>query len=187
MQLKQVLEWLITNGLVQNQQGKFKFTNKFYKQLTEEHHPVSETGLMVVSTQQELAIPDVTNYHTYRYEDWVNLYQGFIMQCKIPAKMESSNGNVYSGNKYSEDGMKAFQKAIRDGYRYDVLRVAISLYYASGIRWKKAIGSYMTSGEWRSDYASLLSEASKGEQSLNQHIKRSIDDRTGAGTHYELG
>ena len=91
--------------------------------------------------------------------------------------------NKYATNKYSEDGMKAFQKALKDGYKYDVLVLSVALYYKSGIRLKKAIGTYMLSGEWRSDYNELLSKANQGE--LENHINKTIDN--GTGTNFEFG
>ena len=189
MKLTQTIEWLLSNGFVQNHKGKFKFTNKTYKQLTGEnkgltaHNTVVEPAVVKLGVT-ELLIPDPLSYESYKYEDWVQLYQNFIAQCKVPATMEASNGNVYSGNKYSEEGMKAFQKALRSGYQYDILRMAITLYYASSIRWKKDIGSYMTSGEWRSDYAMLVEQAQKG--TLQQHIKQTVNHGA-TDPHYELG
>lgn len=179
----------MSSGYVQNHKGKFKFTNKLYKQLTGENKGLtsSEVVLEPALAKMGVTVPSLISFHTYTHAEWVAMYQQFILQCKVPAKLESNNGNVYSGNKYSEDGLKAFQKALKEGYKYDVLRMAITLYYASNIRWKKAIGNYMVSGEWRTDYDSMVGHASEGLDSLQKHIKHTIDDVTGGGSHFELG
>jgi hypothetical protein len=51
---------------------------------------------------------------------------------------------------------------MESGYRLDVLQATIVLYYKSGNSFKKAIGNYMISGEWKTDYDRLVVEAEKG-------------------------
>jgi tetratricopeptide (TPR) repeat protein len=191
MDIQQVVEWLLIKGYIyKTTKGGFLLTKSFHDDLKS-----SLKSPTLVAPEKESASKEVTvikptfpipeQYGKYTYKDWVDFYQNFIIGCQVPSKMESSNGNVYSGNKYSEDGMKAFQKALKEGYRYDVLAMAIALYYKSSIRWKKAIGTYMSSGEWRSDYAQLLSKADEGSEQLTKHIKQTIDN--GTGTNYEFG
>lgn len=180
----------MSSGFAMNHKGKFKFTNKLYKHLTGEEKGLTVSGTVIEPALIKLGIeefPSPENYQLYKPQQWIQFYQNFISSCKVPARIEMSNGNVYAGNKYSEDGMKAFQKALKEGYRYDVLRIAISLYYSSSIRWKKAIGSYMTSGEWRTDYEELVTKASEGAEVLKKHINRTINESTGAGSHFDMG
>jgi len=187
MELKQVIEWLISNGFVQSHKGKFKFCAKVYKHLTGVEKGLTPQGTVLEPSLLAVVeeYPSLEKAQLYNYQDWVQFYQHFIALCRVPAKIEMSNGNTYSGNKYSEDGMKAFQKAIKEGFRYDVLRTAVTLYYASATRWKKAIGNYMIAGEWRTDYHELLEQAANG--SLQKHIKKIINEATGAGSHFDLG
>lgn len=186
-----VAEWLTSKGyLYKTKQGGFLLTASFHKDLKESAKnstfiPPETEGKSTEIAVIEPTFPLPEKYQQYNYTDWVKFYQDFIVFCKIPNKLESSNNNTYSANKYSEDGMKAFQKALKEGYRYDILMAAISLYYKSGIRWKKAIGTYMSSGEWRSDYAQLLEKAEEGTKQLHDHIKNTIDDSR--GTHFEFG
>jgi hypothetical protein len=100
--------------------------------------------------------------NTYLYQDWVEFYSKFIADAKVPDYAEVKYGNRYATNKYSEAGMKAFQRAIKSGCNYKALVVAVGMYYKSNTQYKKAVGSYMESGEWRTDYAKLLDEVSKG-------------------------
>lgn len=197
MDIIEVMEWLMKNAyLYTTSKNGFILQPKFKKDLDmamkkakfttpQKTKPTVETpnSLEVIKKKAEFPVP--ADYNKYIYTDWVDFYQNFISICKVPDHLESTNNNTYSGNKYTEDGMKAFQKALKEGYRYDVLCLAVSLYYKSSIRWKKSIGNYMMSGEWRSDYSELLDKANSGKGELDKHIKNTIDD--GTGTNYEFG
>jgi hypothetical protein len=59
------------------------------------------------------------------------------------------------------------------------------LYYKSGIRFKKAIGTYFTSGDFRTDYLNLKNAAETGVDELQTHIKGEI--KTNEHNAYTLG
>lgn len=197
MDIIEVMEWMMKNAyLYTTTKNGFILQPKFKKDLEAalkkpkfttppEIKPAKEIEKSLEVIPPKSQFPEPANYKKYIYTDWVDFYQNFISICKVPAHLESTNFNTYSGNKYTEDGMKAFQKALKEGYRYDILSAAIALYYKSSIRWKKSIGNYMTSGEWRSDYSELLDKANSGAEELNKHIKNTIDN--GTGTNYEFG
>lgn len=191
MDILQVSEWLLSNGyLYRTAKGGFILQPKYQKDLELASKNAKFTPPVKEEGSKEVAIiiphtPVPNDYSKYNYSQWVEFYQNFIIQSKVPAQLEATNGNVYSANKYSEDGMKAFQKALKEGCKYEILCAAIALYYKSAVRWKKAIGTYMSSGEWRSDYAELLGKANAGSEELSKHIKNTIDN--GTGTNYEFG
>lgn len=185
MALIETIKQLLDNKHVSSKDDKLIFTPKFYKDLAEEYKSVNfntpskgvENNQVAVKVYDDF--PITTKLNTYQYGDWVEFYSRFISDAKIPAYIEVKFGNSYPANKYSEDGMKAFQKAIKDGHDYRILVVAVGMYYKSKVQYKKAIGSYMASGEWRTDYKSLLEEASNGN--LEKYLQNETDS-TGSFT-----
>jgi hypothetical protein len=181
MDLKEVMEWLVTNKFVSIHNGKPKFTTLYHKEVTGIEKGLTSQGIVretlpsVVNkavapfTQQGIA--------TYTPSQWAFYYTEFITACKIPSKALGTRGESYALNKYSEDGMKAFKQAMKDGYKLDVLIVAVALYYKSSISLKKAVGNYMVSGEWKTDYQVLLENAESGN--LNNYVKGEIKQNNG--------
>jgi hypothetical protein len=178
MELKEVMEWLVTNKYVTIHKGKPKFTSLYHKEVTG-----IEKGLTVLGTVREnLPVAqqesfDVIKINAYKPVDWVRFYQELITFCEIPSKAYSDRGDAYSLNKYSEDGMKAFQKSMKEGYDPRILAMAIKLYYKSSIRLKKAVGNYMSSGEWKTDYQNLVENAKNGtlDALIKQEVKTKND------------
>lgn len=117
--------------------------------------------------------------------DWPVLFIQFITDAKVPRQLEDNRGGMYPANKYSEDGMKAFRKAMEAGVVYDVLVKSTMLYYKSGTRYKKAVGNYFAEGHWRTDYQNLLDAASQGTTKLDNHIKQ--ETKTNEHTPYRMG
>lgn len=194
MNLKEIVDWMQEKKYIyKTAKGGFLLTTLFHEDLEKSpdirildvpkdvEKPIVNQSLIIAQT----IVPTPEKYQDYKQPDWTRFYQDFIITCQVPAKLESTSGNLYSGNKYSEEGMKAFQKALKDGHEYEILVGAVALYYKSRVRWKKAIGTYMTSGEWRSDYAELISQAQAGGDALNKYIKKEADN--GSGTRWEFG
>lgn len=170
--------------MAMNKIGRFELSKSFHEDLK------SSKKSPTLAVQKSIDVPVISHatypepqyYKTYNYVHWVNFYTRFILECEVPAKLEGSNV-IYAGNKFSEDGMKAFQKALKDGFEYKGLVMAVKLYYKSTIRFKKAIGKYMKDGEWRTDYAEIINNANSG--TLEKHIKDTMNE--GTGTNYTLG
>ena len=191
MELKSVVEWLMGAGYMDLDKGKPGLTayfQKAYKSVQKDLFTVATTpepiGLPTV-VNQGLTIPIRELLNKYKYEDWVALYMQFIQQAQIPRRVMNSRGEAYETNKYSEDGMKAFQKAMKAGTDYELLVKSTMLSYKSGSRYKKKIGNYMCEGDWRSDYLALQEKAKEGETEVITHIKNELKD--GSYNPYTLG
>lgn len=117
--------------------------------------------------------------------NWPDKFIQFINEAKIPARLENNKLEAYAANKYSEDGMKAFRKAIESGIDYGTLVRSTMLYYKSSVRFKKAIGNYMKDGDWRTDYENLKNAAEQGTKELEQHLKTETKDN--GYSNYRLG
>jgi hypothetical protein len=169
--LKEAIEFLVAGGyLVPGKNGKLLVMQQ--KIAADLKKP---QVFDVVKIDQQIAVVQKT--------DWVEKYKQFIADAKVPTRCESRHGEFYDTNKYSEDGMKAFRKAIESGIVYDVLIRSTFLYYHNGVRLKVAIGRYMKDGLWRSDYDRVIESSESG--TLEQHIKSELDD--GQHTFTQLG
>jgi hypothetical protein len=184
MELNEVMLWLIASGYVKQHKDKWVFTAPFYKEMTGIAKGLASNGTVI-----EPNLPAITDTTVLvpgkKYTDmqWGAFYQQFILDCEIPAKCEGNYGNVYELNKYSIDGMKAFRKAMTEGLYRDVLVFAVKLYYKNRTKLKKAIGNYMLSEEWRTDYYTALAKHEAGQ--LDEHIKQELKHET--GTRYTWG
>lgn len=191
MELTEVMEWLMTKGFVVIHKDKPKFTALFHKAYNGIEKGLTAQGTVIEPGLPTLAVATVApqppvpaKFSVYKYEDWVALYMQFIVDAKVPRRLLSGRGEPYSTNKYSEDGMKAFQKALKAGAKYDILVKSVILYYKSGGSFKKAIGNYMAQGDWRTDYMQLLESAQQGAEELNKHIKQELKTEHNA---YRIG
>lgn len=190
MEIAEVTEWLLTKGYAVDTKGKLSLTPHFqkaYSHIIDWLTLKTEPGSMLPATTTKSAplIPVKENVSLYKYEDWVSMFMQFIQDAKIPRRCVLSNGDLYDTNKYSEDGMKAFQKAIRAGYNYEILVKATMLAYKSGTKAKKTIGNYMTQGDWRTNYDELVAVAQQGAAELTNHIKAELKD--GSYDGYTIG
>jgi len=179
--LKSVMEWLVENKYVTIHKGKPKFTTQYYKDVTGIEKGLTLQGTVVESLPAKVPqVPkpfDQNAVATYTPQQWCFYYTEFIKACAIPAKGMGPKGDSYALNKYSEDGMKAFRQALKEGYQIQVMIAAVTLYYKSAIFLKKAIGNYMASGEWKTDYQTLIEKAESGE--LAEHIKNETKQEHG--------
>ncbi len=175
--LKQHLEWLETSGVIKLDPTGFTFTQEGQEicKALGYYNPTVFDVATIDKRKEELAL--------FKDSDWETMFINFIMEAKVPARLEGSNGDVYPGNKFSVPALKVFKKAINGGTVYDILVKSTMLYYKSNVRLKKAIGNYFVSGDWLSDYQALLSSASDG--TLYQHIKNETD--AGTKSAWKLG
>lgn len=156
---------LVQGGYVgKNKAGKLIFLKKYYDEIG--HSPGGAiTAIAVAGTSVALSPGNV---------DWSTAYMNFIVEAQVPIRGADSEGGVYDMNKYSEEGMKAFKKALLSGIQYAVLVRSVFLYYKSKQRFKQTIGKYMASGAWRTDYFALVAAAEQGN--VEQHIKQTKDE-----------
>lgn len=119
--------------------------------------------------------------------DWTMYFLNFIMEAKVPKQILGPRGDPYYVNKFSEPALKVFRKALeKEGVIYDILVKSTTLYYASSVGLKKAIGNYFIQGDWRSDYESLLQAVRSGPEELTEHIKTELND-VDTRSNYSLG
>lgn len=183
MELTEVMQYLLTEGFVTVHQGKPKFTAHFQKAYNGVEKGLTKQGTVIEPGLPILVAPKALTISTdalslYKYEDWVTLYLNFIMEAQVPRRLINGKGEPYDTNKFSEDGLKSFQKAMKTGIDHKMLVRSTTLYYKGGNRFKKAIGNYMAHGDWRTDYMELLSTAQQGVESVAQHIKDTVSDGT---------
>jgi hypothetical protein len=138
MELLEVVKYLRDNGYLLVTKGRYSLSSKFArdKEVAEGH------------TSKKL---DVSNA-------WDSRYLQFIKDAEVPAKIETSRGEYFVGNGYTEPAMEVFKQAITSGrVEYDILVKSTKLYYRSGAKWKKKVSNYLVDGDWYSDYINLVS------------------------------
>lgn len=169
--LTEVIIFLRDNGYTTTKAGKLAFTKKFHEDHTAQKGAQDgELGLVVFTGPSEIS----------------NQFIKFIVDAKVPTRLEDNRGNPYYANKYSEDAAKEFHRIMtKEGVAYDLIMKSTMLYYKSGVRFKKAIGNYIIQGDWRTDYEDLKNSAGAGEQELKDHIKNTIDG--GGYSPFKLG
>lgn len=178
MDIKEVATWLTENKYMKKTAaGGFSFTKKWRDDLKNSGKsvildaPKNKTQIVISQTE---TYPSMEKVARYNYADWCRFYNNFILDSQVPHRLSTSNGALFAGNKFTEVGMQAYQKAIKEGCSPEVLSKCITLYYKSSLDYKKAIGSYMASGEWRTDYQALLSSAEQGVEALQKHVDDEI-------------
>jgi uncharacterized membrane protein len=164
--LHEAVELLTANGYLVCIKGKYKvMSDKLTKAL--KSSPVTTLTPVVVPKLLPGVIP--------KGIDWVEAYKVFINEAKIPKRLENRRGETYDANKYSDDGMKAFRKAMESGIDYQMLVRSTILYYkGANNRLKQSIGRYMHDGTWRSDYDDLMQSVK--DNKVEEHIKSELDN-----------
>lgn len=182
MNLNEVMLWLVEKKYVQFHKDKPIFTDQARKEMkTSSAKPLQLANLDSLQTLQSKESTQIMVQGVkYTEAEWEGFYRKFLLACKIPARCEGKDGQSYELNKYSVEGVKAFKKAIQAGYQLDILIVTVSLYYQNSVRLKKAVGNYMASEEWKTDYETLLQKAEEGK--VDEHIKQEM--KNGTATQY---
>lgn len=178
-------EFMITNGyILPLGGGKYKLSTKFLQEFGKAYKPAPRQyalGIDPVSKKTDPVLfqtqPDGTVVVPGKfYFSWENRYKQFIMEAKVPARLDNNRGENYQVNGYSEKGMKAYRKACESGIEHELLVKSTMLYYHSRIRFKVAIGRYMEEGIWKTGYDALADAAGQGEQQVIDHIKAETQD-----------
>jgi hypothetical protein len=188
MELSAVIEYLLTKGFITVTKGKAELTPLFHKSYTGIQKVLVLQGTknpLPVVAEPALQVPTAQTFREYTYEAWVKLYMQFISESQVPRRLITNHGDPYDANKFSEDGLKAFQKALTAGAIYHILVKSVTLYYGGANRYKKAIGNYMSQGDWRTDYMDLLTSAQQGAEQVSKHIKDTVNG--GTKDRYEWG
>lgn len=170
LNLREVVEFLVDNGYVSFTKRKLAvFTKKFNEEFSD--IPIGLDKGVVVH-------PDNTSLQTATVFEasYEEAYTKFLLACNIPRYSYDSFGKAYSINKYSEEGMKAFKKALQSGYKLELLQATIMLYYKSSTNYKKAVGNYLSSGEWKTDYDNIVKQAEAG--TLKDYVRTETHERT---------
>lgn len=170
MDLKQIVQWMLENNYLVVIKGKYKVTSKFNKEVTGK-----EMGVMMLGQKPIVTENALTSLASTGPIDWTQQFLNFIKDAEVPARGEGKSGG-YDINKYSEEGMKAFKKAIESGVQYPVLVKSTMLYYKTHSAYALKIGNYMADGAWRSDYEMLLTSAKEG--TITEHIQQQLDENT---------
>lgn len=174
--LKEVAEFMLTNGyILALGRGKYKLSTKFHQEMRQAKAvlPAHISGICFL-VPQPLEI-----------FNWESHYKQFIIDARVPARLDNNKGESYQANGYSEKGLKAFRTACTGGIDQNLLRRSVQLYYASTLRFKVAIGRYMEEGIWKTHYDALANAAQQGETQLIDHIKQETQD--GQQSSYRLG
>lgn len=181
MDLKLAIEYLIGEGFVVEHKGKLKFTANFYTafkgidggivltpdRLLAVMQPTPAT--LARAAQNTLPVPTKQLANT---TNWIDRYMQFIKKCNVPATAKTATG-VYNVNQYSQDGMKAYRKAIEEGVDEEILAKSVALYYnGDAAGYKLKIGNYMGDGTWRTGYMEMVQSLKDG--TLKEHITSKI-------------
>lgn len=188
LNLKEVSEFMISNGyILPLGQGKFKLSTKFSREMRELlKQPVRLIPQRPTDTSEAICrMIGYVNNDSMVISSWEQQYKQFIIESKVPSKLETGKGELYTANGYSEKGMKAFRRALESGADPILLIRATTLYYASAIRYKQAIGRFMEEGTWKTFYEQLVNAIENGEEALIKHVKQELDD--GTNDRYKLG
>lgn len=176
MTTKDAVDHLVQQGYVaRNKSNKLIFTKKYY----EDHQELPE-GAVVAIAVKEQGISLLSGH-----VDWESYYMSFILECDVPRNGRSADGGLYTMNAFSKEGCEAFRKAIMRGIKYEGLVACTKLYYKSNIQMKQAIGKYISSGAWRTDYLQLGKAITEGK--VEQHIKQTTADGSRGNTSYRIG
>lgn len=177
-ELSEIVHFLSANGyLIRTPQEYFIFTNKFYKEFTQHDIGVIPIPSIVIAKSEMTRV--VVPYMDIALADGIpNSYMKFIIECKVPRKIVTSNGTAYSANQYSEKGVKAFGKVLRRVASGEIdmalLVHSTTLYYKSSTGYKLKIGNYIGDGAWETDYRELVERLGNG--TVVEHIKEELKE-----------
>lgn len=175
MTTKEALDYLVQEGYVaSNKSGKLIFTKKYY----------AENANLPEGAITAIAVKETKVSLQAGHPDWDSYYMQFIIDAEVPRQGRSGDGGIYNMNNFSKEGCDAFKKAILAGIKYEGLMQCTKLYYKSSVQMKMAIGKYMSSGAWRTDYLALGTAIQEGK--VQEHVKKTVGN-DGARTSYRIG
>lgn len=189
MELKNVLQYLVDNAYVLASKEKgYVLSKKFQEDVKRMKRDRVQSQPVVFDLPIVPSIPTTSQLVLTKMKamaTWETRFSKFILDAQVPRQLDDNRGNSYAANKYSEDGMKAFRKAMEENVDYGTLVRSTMLYYKSNIRYKKAIGNYFAQGDWRTDYQNLKEAAILGTKELEQHLL--TETKSNEHNPYRLG
>jgi hypothetical protein len=162
MTLKEAMDFLVLNEYVVFHKKKPVFTQKY--------HDEAVTGLQA-AIKSATALPSTITLAP-------DAYKILLLECKIPERGYDASGRPYALNKYSKDAEAAFIKAVESGYDPRIIALSLKMYYSSSVAYKKTVTNYMVSGEWQSDYDTIVRKSKDG--TLTEHLKKELSDENPA-------
>lgn len=180
MNLQEIIAYLKENKFLLKSGDTFVMSKEFLQACKRQKGEIIVMDMSVVDKEKldlskmtlELGFPKVA-----KTISWDDVFIQFIKAAQVPNRLENNRNEVYAANKFNSDACKVFRKAIeKEGYDYDLLIKSTMLYYKSSLRFKKAIGTYFTSGDFRTDYLNLKNAAETSSEELQSHIKQEIKD-----------
>jgi hypothetical protein len=176
--LNGAMQFLLADGyVIRSPQEHYMFTNKFYKEFT---HKDIGAVVAIAEVRTETTIIKVPNPEVITN----STYMQFILDAKVPKRLEGSNNEVYEVNQYSEKGAKAFRALLKSGeVSLDLLTKSTLLYY-KGPGFKQKIGNYIGDGTWRTAYHAMVDNI--GKNTLKEHIKEELHHDTVGTSKYQF-
>lgn len=166
MTLKECIDYLRDNKYLLYSAGKLSLSKTF-----QEHANALRNGVNLPPSLSDTSLVPVGGDG-----NWEARFIKFIQEAKVPKTLENANLESYAANKYSVEAMKIFKKAIENGAIYETLVRSTQLYYASKIRYKKAVGNYFIQGDWKTDYIAMAEKMEGTKEDMIKHIEEETKD-----------
>ncbi|CAM6001129.1 unnamed protein product [Sphagnum balticum] len=171
------METLIANGYAVIHEDIFTLTDKVLevdtKVLTvKESTPEGRRSLQLVNPKSKSVIPAAGES---------SVLIKFIIDCEVPQKIKTADGQTYWANKYSKEAEVELRKILLDGYNLDILTTATKLYYKSG-GFCEAITNYICRGTWLTHYNEMKKQLDAG--TVQKHIQSNLNDQVSGGALY---
>lgn len=168
MTLEEWLNYGVTNKYLLIVNEKYKLTNNLQRDadnLSSSSTP--NTNLPVVSGGQLTKRTTLGNIE--------ELYHQFILDSKVPSRINNGKGGWYNGNRFSNKAAVEFARIMKGGINYQALVLATRLYYEITKECAVTITNYICDGGWRTKYYEVLKRSEEGNliESINKEISDS--------------
>jgi hypothetical protein len=150
MILKEVIQWMLSNGyglLVNNQ---FVITSKVNQELF--NTPVIQSSVEVVKTSTEL-VKTSTELVKYKVteQEKKDIWNKFIADTKIPHRVDTGTGS-YTVRQYNLPAANVLVKLVKDPQiNYEKLVKSTNHYYTT-VTYKILLSKYLLNGVWKDEY-----------------------------------
>lgn len=164
--------------------GKLVVTNKFLREFAKPLELKKDEPKVEVLNipKNNPARPVMPNLPTKLVEPAPSPFMQFIRDCRVPEKIPTKDG-AYWANRFSKPAEKEFIKILKQGYNYEVLVAATTLYYKSG-GMPQAISNYILNGTWMGCYEDLKHSVVSG--TVKEYVEKNTNKGDEEGkTRYE--
>lgn len=163
MTREEAIELLISTGDIISMKGKYTLTGQFHRDFV----PVPKTGL-VVSNQLATNSSQAIVTQQDKILSVKELLKKFREDAEIPFRISNDGGKPFTANAIGIDGIKAFEKILKEGIDYQVLVYATKLYYKSD-SFRKGLTNYLVQGDWEVAYLEFKKKLDDGN--IDGYIK----------------